>query len=247
MSAGAYAALLHTTWVAGYDFTGDTNETTLDISFDELQATPFGSTGRVKTAGWETVDGAVRGFWDAGSNAVDANAFTGLGNTVQVVTQTQSGAEGDVAWMYQGKKFRYQLGGPAGEILPFELDIKSSKGNGGTASVGSVRGGVLKAKGNISGTGVAGSVMQVGAVAAGQYLYCSLHTFAIGTSFTLQIQSDNASNFPSATTQMTTSSITAVGGTWVTRVPGPITDDYWRVNVSAVSGTSQIAVAIGIK
>lgn len=246
MSAGAYAALRHTTWVAGYDFTGDTNFTLLDISYDELESTPFGSTGRVKTAGWENVEGAVRGFWDAGSNAVDANAFTGLGNTVQVVTQTQSGTDGDVAWLYQGKKFRYQVGGNAGEILPFELDIKGAKGNG-TTSVGAVRGALLKSKGNISATGVTGSVVQAGAVASGQYLYCAVNTFAIGTSFTLQIQSDNASNFPSPATQMTTSSITAVGGTWVTRVAGPITDDYWRVNVSAITGTSQIAVAIGIK
>ncbi len=244
---GSYAVLNHTTYVSGYDLTGDTNSTTLDIEYDELDVTVNGSTARNRIAGLEQVESTVGGPWQsAASGAIDPTVFTGLGSTVEIVTQTPTGTEGDVAWLWQAKKFTYSIGGQLGEVFPYEMKMLSTKGSGVT-SVGAVRGRLLKAKGDISATGVTGSVVQAGAVASGQYLYCAVHCFTIGTSFTLQIQSDTASNFPSATTQMTTSSITATGGTWVTRVAGPITDDYWRVNVPAASGTSQIAVAIGIK
>jgi hypothetical protein len=244
---GTYAALDHTTWVSGYDLTGDTNGTSLDIEYDELDTTVFGNNARQRIAGLEQVESTVKGPWQsAASGAIDPTVFTGLGSTVEVVTQTPTGTEGDVAWLWQAKKFSYTIGGQIGEVFPYEMKMLSTKGSG-TTSVGAVRGRLLVAPAEISGTGVAGSVVEAGAVASGEYLYCAVHCFTIGTSFTLQIQSDTASNFPSATTQMTTSSITATGGTWVTRVAGPITDTFWRVNVSAVSGTSEIAVAIGIK
>lgn len=244
---GSYAVLNHTTYVSGYDLTGDTNGTSLDIEYEELDVTVNGNTARNRIAGLESVESSVKGPWQsAESGAIDPTIFTGLGTSREVVTQTHDGTEGDVAWLWVARKFSYQIGGQLGEVFPYEMTMKSAKATGATA-VGAVRGRLLKAPGDISATGATGSVVQAGAVGSGQYLYCTVHCFSIGTSFTLQIQSDNASNFPSATTQMTTSSITAVGGTWVTRVAGPITDDYWRVNVSAASGTSQIAVAIGIK
>lgn len=242
-----YAAVAHTTWVSGYDLTGDTRGTSLDIEYDELDNTVFGSTGRRRIAGLEQVESTVSGPWQsAASGAIDPTVFTGLGSTVEVVTQTVSGTEGDVAWLWQARKFSYKIGGELGEVFPYEMKMMSTKGAGAT-SVGAVRGRLLKAKGNISGTGTTGSVVQVGAVTSGQYLYFVIHCFSIGTSFTLQLQSDNASNFPSATTQATSPSITGTGGTWVTRVAGPITDDYWRINVSAATGTSQIAASVGIK
>jgi hypothetical protein len=241
-----YAALAHTTWAGGYDFTGDLNYTTLQLRRDALERTVFGSTARNRLAGLQDVQSSVRGYWDSASNAVDPTVFPRLGGTLQAVTQTVSGTEGDVAYLYQAKYFSYEMFGQVGEVVPFSLALQGARGNG-TLSVGAVRGRLLVDKGTISGTGTTGSAIQVGAVGASQYLYCAIQCFAIGTSFTLQIQSDNASNFPSATTQMTSDSITAVGGYWVTRVAGPITDDWWRVNVSAASGTSTIAVAIGIK
>jgi hypothetical protein len=245
-----YAALRHATWLGGYDMTGDLNETSLDISLDELIADVFttgvGVVGRRRIAGRENVEAMVKGLWQsAASGAVDPEAFTGLGSAVPPCTQSVSGAEGDVAYMWQPRKMRYQIGGKGGEIFPFELGLKSGKSGGGPA-VGAVRGRVLKV-GSVSGTGATGTVVQAGAVAADEFIYFVIHTFAIGTSFTLQLQSDDAVGFPSATTRATSPSITAVGGTWVARVAGPVTDTFWRINVSAASGTSSIAASVGIK
>jgi hypothetical protein len=116
----------------------------------------------------------------------------------------------------------------------------------GTNGVGVVRGGVAKAKGNVSSTGATGSVQQLGDVAANEFLYATLHVFSAGTTITVQVQSDDNSGFSSPTTRATFSGVTTAGGNWVTRVAGAITDTYWRFNVSAVTGTFSIAGAIGI-
>src|SRR5262245_42134528 len=157
----------------------------------------------------------VRGIWFSDTSAApDPQAWANQG-VVAPCTQSQSGAEGDVCYLWQPRQLRYQVFGKGDEVLPFELSLKSGRITG--PAVGAVRGRVL-AVASVSGTGVIGSVVQAGAVAADEFIYFVIHTFAIGTSFTLQLQSDNASNFPSATTRATSPSITAVGGTWVTRV-----------------------------
>jgi hypothetical protein len=46
---------------------------------------------------------------------------------------------------------------------------------------------------------------------------------------------------------MTFGPITTVGGTWGTRVAGAITDTWWRLRVTAITGTFQIACAAGFK
>jgi hypothetical protein len=243
---GSYAATQHTTWAGGFDFTTELNALTMDISFDELDDTRYGHTGRARKAGLESVETQLGGLWSAGTGTPDTEIASTLATTVHPVSHTPTGTVLDVAKFYQAKHFRYSQGGPIGELYPFELNAKNAKGSGAT-SVGCVHGRLLVAKGNISGTGVAGSVYELGAVSATQYLYAAVHTFAVGTTFTLQIQSDTASNFPSATTQMTIGPITTTGGTWGTRVAGAITDTFWRVNVSAITGTSTVAVVVGIK
>jgi hypothetical protein len=231
-----------TIWIAGYDFTSDANQLALDVSTDELDCTTFGGGGyRSRIAGLRNTELQVDGYWQSAADAaVDPQVFPNLGSADRVVTLAPDDAETSVAYMFQAVKLGYQMFGTVGEVAPFSLSAAGSNG------VGTVRGQVAKAKGNISSTGATGSVVELGEVASGKYLYAVCHCFSIGTSFTLQIQSDTASNFPSATTQITIGSITATGATWGTRVAGPITDTFYRVNVSAVSGTSQIAVAIGI-
>lgn len=240
-----FAATNITTYVGGYDLTGDSNQTTLDTGVDPQVCTPFGSTAVKRVGGLRTVESQSEGYWQSDTGAVDPTVFDGLTDLV-AITHTPTGTELDIAYTYQAKTFQYEMFGQVGEVVPFSLSAQGARGNG-TLSVGAVRGRLLKAKGNISATGATGSVYELGAVSATQYLYVVVHCFSIGTSFTLQIQSDTASNFPSPTTQMTLGSVTAVGSTWGTRVAGPVTDTFWRVNVSAVSGTSSIAVAVGIK
>lgn len=231
-----------TTWVHGYDFTTDMNEISLSLSAEELDVTTFGSGGyRTRIAGLKDVESNLKGFWQsAESAAVDPQAFPDLGTADRVITQSPTGVAASTAYMYQAGKFTYELFGSIGEATPFSLGCK------GTNGVGVVRGQVAAAKGNVSATGQLGSILSLGAVGATQYLYGTLHVFSAGTTITVQLQSDDDVGFASPTTRATFSLITTTGGNWAVRTAGALAETHYRLNVSAITGTFQVAGAIGI-
>jgi len=237
----SFAFVDATTWIAAYDMTSDLKSMTLNISADELDNTVFGLGGyRRRIGGLRTVAADFGGFWQAGTGQVDPTVFADLAIADRVVTLAPDDAEGTPAYMWQGGSFTYAPFGQIGEVTPFSLSYM------GTNGVGAVRGQVAKAKGNVSATGALGTVQQLGDVASGEYLYATLHVFSAGTTITVQVQSDDNSGMSSPTTRGTIGPITTAGGTWMTRVAGPITDTYWRFNVSAITGTFSVAGAIGI-
>lgn len=237
----SFAFVDATTWIAGYDMTGDLKSVALNIAVDELDNTPFGFGGyRSRIGGLKTVAADFGGFWQAGAGQVDPTVFSDLAVADRVVTLAPDDAEGTTAYMWQGGSFTYSPFGQIGDVTPFALSYL------GTNGVGAVRGGVAKAKGNVSTTGAIGSVQQLGDVAANEFLFATLHVFSAGTTITVQVQSDDNAGFTTPTTRGTFSGITTVGGTWLTKVAGAITDTYWRLNVSAITGTFSIAGAIGI-
>lgn len=242
---GTYSATGHTTWAAGYDMTTDLNKLTLNMGTEALDSTVFTNIARNRKGGLRTVESQVEGFFQAGDGLIDPTAFDAL-TDLQVVSHTPTGLASDVAYFYQAKSLNYEAFGQVGEMVPFSLSAQGARGNGSLA-VGAVRGRVLAAKGSISGTGAIGTAYELGAVTAGQYLYGAVHCFAIGTSFTIVIESDSDNTFGSATTRATIGSITATGGTWATRAAGAITDTWWRARVTAASGTSTVAVLAGIR
>lgn len=244
-----FAANNITTWFAGYDMTGDTNQTSLGIEWEALDDTRFGPTrtGRSRVAGLESATSAKTGLFEAGTALVDPTVFTALKAAgVQAVSQSVDANEGSPAYFYQSKDFSYQLFGEIGALAPFTLNSQSVRGNG-QRGVGAVRGPILKTKASVAATGATGTANQMGAVAADQFLYAEFHAFAVGTTITAVLESAAANTFVGATTRMTFGPITAVGGTWGTRVAGAITDTWWRLRVSAITGTFTIACVAGIK
>lgn len=239
---GSFALVDATTWVAGYDFTTNLNQMSISAEAEQLDSTTFGGGGwRSRAGGLKSVQAQLAGFWEsAASAAPDPQAFPDLGVADRVVTMAPTAAEGSVAYFAQLGKFGYQMFGQVSELTPFSLSMT------GTNGAGLVRGQVAKAKGTVSAIGATGSVVQLGTVAAGQYLYAALHTFSAGTTLTLQVQSAATVGFASPTVRGTFTAATTVGGLWLARVAGPITDAYYRLNVSAVTGTFQIAGAIGV-
>lgn len=248
---GSFVANNITTWFGGYDMTSDLNQTSLALSYDALDATPFQpgtntNPSRFRIAGLEDIQLDEAGFWQAGTGQVDPTAFTALGGASQVISNSPDGLEGSAAYLYRAREYSYEMFGQLGEPCPFRLTAQSARGTG-LAAVGGIRGRVLKAKGNVSGTGGLGSVVQVGAVAAGQYLYAALHVFSAGTTISMNLASDDHVGFTSGTTRGSFGPITTTGGTWMTRVAGPITDSYWLFNVTACTGTFQLAATVGIR
>ena len=227
---------------AGYDFTVDINTLNGTMDAAQLDATTFNSGGWQELAGGlKTAGLSYSGFWQAassGDQAPDNQAFPMLG-TSQVYTFGPVETENERCYMVQGMKSQYTLGGAHGELMPFSLTAS------GTSGEGMVRGRLAKAKGTVSATGQLGTGLNIGAVGTTSYLYATLHIFTAGTTITVQVQSDDNSGFTTPTTIATLGPLTASGGTWMTPLPGSITDSWFRFNVSAITGTFTVAGAIG--
>lgn len=245
---GTFAANNVTTWFSGYDMTGDLNSTTLAMSYDALEDTAFGDQGRSRVAGLEDVQLSEAGFWQSATAvAIDPVAFNSLSGTSQVVSNSPDGLDSSVAYLYRVKSFNYQpFSNKVGEIVGFTLSAQGVRG-AGLASVGAVRGRVMKGKGTVSATGATGTAFQLGAVASGQFLYGAFHEYAVGTTITAVLESAPDNTFGAATTRITFGPITTVGGTWGARVAGAITDTWYRLRVTAITGTHTIACTAGIK
>lgn len=235
------------TWADGYDMTTDTNQVGLDLEWSVHDTTvfmPAGSGGaRKRATGLEDISATTRGFWSAGTNSIDADSFSKLGVADAVLTMSPDGVEGSIAYMMRQGRFKYSMFGETGSPAPFSLDFRGTNGETSVA-----RGMVFKTdQSAVSSTGLAGTALQLGAVGSTQYLYAALHVLSVGTTVTIQVQSSVDNTFASPTTRMTLGPVTTVGGVWGTRVAGAITDTWWRLNVSAITGSFTLAGLIGIR
>ncbi len=235
-------------YVDDHDMTGDANQAMLNANVESKKCTVF------SPVPWDTflkgvrsADLAVAGYWSPGTgDTVDATEWAANGTAGRVVTLVAPGStEGGAAYVLQTVRTTYDfLEGGHGEVAAYKLTAKSS------AIDGVVRGKSLLTKtASISGTGAVGTAVQVGAVAADEFLYLVVHLFGTaGTSITIAAESDATNAFAGAeTSRANTGSLTASGGTWVTKVAGPITDEWWRLNVTAVVGSWTAAGTVGIQ
>lgn len=244
----AFSLTEATVHVHDLDLSGYANQVTLAAEAEALEDTTFRSGGwRSRVAGLKSVAFDAAGFWDP---APDEKTFAAMlaGSMGHACTVSPTNVEGDTAYIFQGGRFSYSQFGDVGSLAPFSLSMMN------TNREGLLRGAMLKRTTddvgdpeNITATGVAGTAaVQLPAVASGQFLYAAFHVFTAGTTITAQVQSDDADTFGSATTRLTIGPITAAGGTWATRLAGPITDTWYRLNISAITGTFNVACAVGI-
>lgn len=239
---GTFALLNAFVYAGQHDFTADANKLDFKAEAAALDKTTFrNNRWNENEMGLKSFDLNVAGLWQAGSNQVDDESFNNLG-VAQVTTFGAVETEGSACMMLQQMPLNYQLLGALGEMTPFTLAGKNSGVAGGV-----VRGKLLKALGDVSATGATGTASQAGAVAADKYLYATFHVFSAGTTITAVVESDDNASFTSATTRITFGPYTTTGGRWATRVAGAITDDYWRIRVTAITGTFSIAAAIAIQ
>ncbi len=231
-------------YVSGFDFTGDANKLQVSATAEKKIKTNF------RSAGWEESVKGIRtmnfelagytGFAATEADVAQFNAFSAA-DVSQVGTCGPAETEGELAWMSASGVYDYAAYDALGELSPMKLTAT------GRDAYGLVRGVLLKKLGSVSATGATGTAVQVGAVGTGQYLYGSFHVFTAGTTITAVVESAAANTFSGATTRLTVGPLTAAGGTWATRVASPITDTWWRVRVTTITGTFSVACAIGIQ
>lgn len=230
-----------TPYVAGYDYTADSSKLTLDTQVTDVDTTTFAAAGwRTRTGGLKDSSLHLEGFWSSGQ---DAESFAPLGTADQVATIAPAATAGQVAYLGQVAKLKYSTFDQVGNAMPFALDASGSN------MVGFVRGQLAAAKQSVSATGALTPTtgVQLGAVGAAQFLYATFHVFTAGTTITAVVESATSNAFSSPTTRMTIGPITTTGATWATRVAGSITDTWYRVRISAITGTFSVAAGLGIQ
>lgn len=231
-------------YVAGYDFTGDSNQLQVASQAVKLDKTTFRSAGWEESAkGFRSVNVELNGYTGFAATESDVQLFDAFNSASvsQTATLGPVETEGELAWLTAAGVYDFTAYGDLGQLAPMKLT------GVGRDSYGLVRGVLLKKLGTVSATGATGTAVQVGSVSASQFLYGSFHVFSAGTTVTAVVESAAASNFSGATTRLTFGPITTTGGTWATRVAGSISDTWWRVRITAITGTFSIASAIGIQ
>ncbi|RZQ59836.1 hypothetical protein [Amycolatopsis suaedae] len=242
----ATLALLNAwTYVDGHDFTGDTNQVNLNMEAVALNKTTF------RNNGWTSLQGGLKsatfeqaGFWSAGDGEVDPDLFTNLAVRNRVHTFGPAEEEGGTAYLWKAGQYTYSLLGSLGEMAPFQVQAQ------GSDSVGVVRGQLAKKMGAAASAGPLGSPVNLGAGGPGQFLYATLHVFAAGTTLSVKVESDSAQAFttPSDVAGATIGPVTTVGGTWMAQIDASaITDTWFRLNVTAVTGSFTVAAALAIQ
>ena len=232
-------------FAAGADLTTVNNQVQLQAEAESKDTTAFVPTGDVwheEISGIMSASITGQGQWEAGdASKVDDMAWSTQGTVVPISVCPAGAADGALAWLSQFNRTQYQLLGQLGDVAPWSLTAQGAWPL--------VRGQVLHGPTARTATGT-GTSVQLGAVSSTQRLYVALHVFSVsGTtpSLTVAIQSDNATGFPSASTVTTLTAATAIGSQ-ITRVAGPITDDWFRVSYT-ISGTDPsflFAVTAGI-
>jgi hypothetical protein len=229
-----------TVYLGGYDLTNRMSALALDYSAEMQDVTVFGNDTHTRLGGLKSAAAQVSGFMDI--DATDQFQFDSIG--VQD-TPFSFGASGDtvgsVAYTMLAAEADIKLGGAVGDVAKFDAGAQST----GVLVRGQI---LLNSKGTpLTSTGN-GTAVQLGSVSATQRIYVAMHVLGVGTgSVTAKLQSDNASNFPSATDQITLTAANAIGSQWAS-VAGAITDDWWRINYTISGGapSMKLVFVVGI-
>lgn len=232
-------------YVSSFDLSGDMNALALTYAAEMKDNTTFGATTRINKAGLKSIVAQHEGLWDSnGTDQPDDVFFSRIGTAnVPVTISPQTGADGEVAFLFQAVHGEYTPGAPVGELYAFTVSMEGDNG------APLVRGMVLHPATARTATGN-GTAMQLGAVSATQDVYATLHVIAAsGTNPTLDVtvRSDDNSGMTTPTTRLTFTQATGITSEWKSAA-GAITDDYWRVTYT-IGGTNPsftFVVAVGI-
>jgi hypothetical protein len=239
-------------WLGGYDISGSGNACRFTLKSADVKDCRWGDVVDCVYPGAVTPDVSLSGYYDASTTGaadpvIAARALAAtqaswpLTLCPPLAPSAAAGADGNVCYTITGAEFGYDLGAGFGESLPYTLVRKPRSGG----SVARQR--ILLAKASRSAT-ANGTGRQLGAISATQRMVAVLHVFAVdGGTWTVTIESDDNSNFTSATTRLT-----FTGATDITRevltLAGPITDTHWRavLTETAAGTTCTLAAAAGI-
>jgi predicted secreted protein len=221
--------------LADYDASCVIKSFGVTASAEALDTTAVCTTGwKTHVAGLKSWEFTADGMLDFAAAGQDAKLGVGgtFGGAVTPVSVIDGTALGSLAYFGNALHVDYSILGNVGELAPFSL---SAVGKG----LPLVRGQVMHSSAAAETATGAATGYQLGAVSATQSIFLGLHVFAISGAPTVAVilESDDNSNFTSATTRITSASYSAATGAEFQRLAGAVTDDYWRVRWTVTGGT----------
>lgn len=229
-----------------YDVSGYLNQGEIQKASDVHDVTPFGATEHRFLPGLQGGNWSLQGFTEFGTTPakIEKIMHTLKGVNDEPLTIVPEGATvGNIAIFLPAAFHGFDFGAPHGNPNTFTW-------SGGTSKWQPISG-FIDELGTTARTATGNSVgIQLGAVAANQFLYAAVHvTAASGTTPTLDliVESDNASNFLSPVTVVTFPQMTAAGA-HIMRVAGAITDDFFRFKwtIGGTTPSFTLAAVFGI-
>lgn len=226
-------------FTGGADLTGRNNKLDLTAEVEHKDATGF-NPDDTQDRVWKEVLGGIastqvsaEGQWEAGDpSKVDDALWLQLGGLGPWTACPAKSLPGNVAWLTSAMQGQYQLLGAVGDVAPWKAEAMGSWPL--------VRGLVAHPPGTPRTATGSGTAVQHVAVPAGMQLYAALHVLSVagtGTpTLTVRLQSDDSAGMASPTTRITFTAATTVGGQ-IQRLPGPITDTFYRADWT-ISGTT---------
>ena len=227
-------------WLGEYRLSDQTTSNAEAWEVAELDGRAYGDSFMVKEPGLKGGGIAGTGLWRGGANRIDDAIFgkqrvSGL----PLALALTDGSVGSPARFFRSMVTQYTISGDHGERT--EIDYASA------ISDRPLRGTILR---NSSSSGnVTGTVIRLGAVAAGQRVYAALHVFSGSGNLDVALRSDNTQGFGSPTLRIGFSrvaSATPRASEWGTPVGGVIADQWWRVTATN-PGTRDFAVVVAIR
>lgn len=233
-------------FLRGCDLSGQSNMATLEAESEAKDRSTF------RSGGWKEVVGGQRkgsvtlaGFSEfgaAGTVDFDAWARLGLGDAL-TLSPTEEGA-GELAFITKLGRLKHTRGGKVGDLDEWEAS--------GTSMWPVVRSQYLLGPGAIITDDTTTSGANLGAVAAGQRLYATLHVLSVAGAapqLDVTIESDTNSSFTSPVTVLTFTQATAVTGEILRTDGSAITDTWYRANLNVPDAAGDdsylVAMAIG--
>jgi hypothetical protein len=226
----------------GFSVQGWSKSAQWKMDNEPQDCTSLADTTRIYKPGLENIEVNIEGYDDyAATTGMDARYNLVDGATVNsvVISEAPQGVSaGNPSYTGTFNIADYNKNHTVGEMVKFTINAKAS---------GSIwfKGTVLEGDRSVSGAG-SGAALQLGAVAATQGVYAALHVTLAGTNLVVKLQSDTASNFPSATDVITFATTSAVGAE-LKSVMGANTDTYWRCSWTLAAGNSTFTVCVGIR
>lgn len=222
------------------DFGQYTNTVEIASASGEVDVTTFASDGWQEfLAGLKKGTFRIGGFWGFPNPDDVVHAAVASAPSDPAMTCTPTGVEGEPAYLFRPTSLQAAAGGSVGDA--------ASQGLDGSVTGSVYRGGLGLERQTVTGATNGTPFQFAGGVPDGVDLAATLHVFTDnGSDVEVVLERAAASNMSGATTVHTFNASTT-GGQWFRSSSIDNTQEWYRLRVVSVTGTSfEIAAAVGI-